>query len=274
MTMPHETWEIPPEKQRSKSAQNLDDLKCTLQLWWQYMTGPVRKPPAPMITGGDKLPVVIVPGFICRPAIYKKMQAAIHAAGHPCHVISLGYQVSNLLGKGRKLSAYMDEQGIEEAYVVAHSMGGLILTSAIVQGEKRFRHGWTLGSPLFGTNIVWVIYALVAIIVALNISSGWSWAMVLLAFYLSPGLRQMMPKSDFLEFTSKHYDEMQNITSVFCEFDNIVFSSPKAEPGSTSRFRRETDVLFPEVGHNNIAMGDNSIAALVNAIQEKDRELR
>ncbi len=270
--MPHKTWEIPAEKQRSKGAQNLDDLKFSLKLWASYVTGPFRKPPPPLTTDATKLPVVIVPGFICRPFIYKKMQAAIHAAGHPCHILSLGYQVSNLLGKGRKLSAYLDEHNIDEAYVVAHSMGGLILTSALVQEEKRIRHGWTLGAPLWGTNIVWVVYALVAIIVALNMGSGWNWALVLLAFFMSPGLRQMAPGSDYLEFTSKQYDEMQHITSVFCQFDGIVFSSPKAEPGSTSRFRRESDVLFPEAGHNNIAMGDNAIECLVGAISAKDAE--
>ena len=270
--MEHQTWEIPPEKQRSKGQQNWADLKFSLSLWIQYLTGPFRTPPPPLTAGADKRPVVIVPGFICRPSIYKKMQAAIHAAGHPCHIISLGYQVSNLLGKGRKFSAYFDQHKIDDAYVVAHSMGGLIVSSALVQGETRVRHGWTLGAPIWGTNIVWVVYAVVALSVAMNVGSGWNWALVLLAFFLSPGLRQMAPGSDFLEFTSKHYDEMDNITSVFCQFDTIVFSSLKKEPGSSSRFGRPTDVLFPEAGHNNIAMGDNAIEALVKAIESKDTE--
>ena len=66
------------------------------------------------------------------------------------------------------------------------------------------------------------------------------------------------------------FDQMQAITSVFCAMDAIVFSNPFKEPGSSSRFRRESDVLFPEAGHNNVAMGDNAIRAIVEAIEACD----
>lgn len=270
--MEHQTWNIPADQQRSKAAQNLDDLKFTLILWWEYLIGPFKPAPTPMTTAMDpnKPPVLIIPGFICRPAIYKRMQRAIHAAGYACHILPLGYQVSNLLGKGRKVSAYLDKHGIDESYVVAHSMGGLILTSALVQGEQRIKHAWTLGAPIWGTNVVWALFGLVAIVLACNQSAGWNWAMLLLVCFLSPGLRQMMPGSDFLEFTSKEYDSMQNVTSVFCAMDAIVFQALWKEPGSSSRFRRPDDVLFPEVGHNNIAMGQNAIDCIVRAIDVKE----
>ena len=151
-------------------------------------------------------------------------------------------------------------------------MGGLILTSSIVQGESRIKHGWTLGAPIWGTNVVWVVYGLAALIIACNLGSGWNWALIMLAFFLSPGLRQMMPGSDFIEFSSKDYPKMKNITSVFCQMDTIVFQALWKEPGSSSRFNRPDDVLFPESGHNNIAMGENAINCLVNAINEKDAE--
>ena len=151
-------------------------------------------------------------------------------------------------------------------------MGGLILTSSLVQGEERIRHGWTLGAPIWGTNIVWVLFAAVAFTLALNLNTGWNWAMLLIVVFLSPGLRQMMPGSDFLQFSSKEYGNMHHITSVFCEMDTIVFSALWREPGSSSRFNRADDVLFPEVGHNNIAMGDNAIELLVKAIEQEHSE--
>ncbi|MFT5062936.1 MAG: pimeloyl-ACP methyl ester carboxylesterase [Gammaproteobacteria bacterium] len=270
--MKHETWEIPADKQRTNAEQTMGDFKFTIKLFWEFFIGPFKRALMPLTKAADpnKIPVIIVPGFICRPAIYADMQRKIQAAGYPCHVLSLGYQVSNVLGKGRKLSAYLDEQGIDEAYVVAHSMGGLVVTSAILQGEKRIRHGWTLGSPLWGTNVVWVLYAIAALLFVCNQASGWNWGLLLLALYLSPSLRQMMPKSDYLEFTSKEYPKMDNLTSVFCAMDTVVFSAPWNEPGSTSRFGRPTDILFPESGHNNIAMGENAIEALVKAIEIKN----
>lgn len=266
--MKHETWEIPAEKQRSNREQSLGDLKFTFKLFGQFFIGPF-KPALPPLThaDSDRIPVIIVPGFICRPAIYADMQREIHAAGYPCHVLSMGYQMSSIRRKGAKLSEYLTVNEIDEAYVVAHSMGGLIVTSSILQGETRIKHGWTLGTPLFGTNIVWVLWAIAALVFACNQASGWHWGLLLMGVFFSPGLRQMLPQSDFLEFSTKEYPKMTNLTSVFCSMDTVVFSAPWNEPGSTSRFGRPSDVLFPEAGHNNIAMGSNAIEALVKAIE-------
>ena len=183
--MKHQTWEIPAEKQRSKSEQTMGDLKFTLRLFGEYLIGPFKPalPPLTTVADSDKPPVIIVPGFICRPAIYAEMQRKIHAAGYPCHVLSLGYQVSSVRRKGTKLSEYLTENGIDEAYVVAHSMGGLIVTASILQGETRIKHGWTLGSPLFGANIVWILWAIAALVFVCNQSSGWHWGLLLMAFF-------------------------------------------------------------------------------------------
>lgn len=59
---------------------------------------------------------------------------------------------------------------------------------------------------------------------------------------------------------------MTQVTSVFCALDLIAFHNPLKEPGTASRFGRETDVLFPEAGHNNLAMGDNAVRAMVDAL--------
>lgn len=271
--MNHQTWIIPAERQRSKAAQSLQDLWFTLVLFWRYFIGPFVSAPPPMIAGTDpgKIAVVIVPGFICRPAIYRRLQAAIHATGHPCHILDLGYQVSSVYRKGQRLSDYITRIGAQEVYVIAHSMGGIILTTCLYQGEKRIRHGWTLGAPIWGTNIVYGVYGIALLVLLLNIGSGLGWYLLFGAFFFSAGLRQMVPGSDLLSFVSQRYDQMQNVTSVFCAMDTVVFSSLLKEPGSSSRFGRETDVLFPEAGHNNIAMGDNAIRAITAAVEAHNR---
>lgn len=269
--MEHQTWTLPPADQRSRGAQALDDLKFTLILWWRYLIGPFVKPPAPLLAeSADKLPVIIVPGFICRPAIYTRMQATLHAAGYPVYILDLGYQVSSIYRKGRRLSDLISEIGAPQVHVVAHSMGGLILLSALYQGEARIRHGWTLGAPIHGTNIVYAVYGLALAIILSNLDGGLSWYLAVAALFLSAGLRQMLPGSDLITFLSERYGQMRNVTAVFCQQDLIVFGNPLKEPGSSSRFGRPDDVLFPEVGHNNIAMGDNAIRCLCAAIQEFD----
>ncbi len=271
--MNHATWEIPAEHQRSRATQALDDLRFTLVLFWRYLIGPFVRSPAPLTEGADpdKAPVIIVPGFICRPAIYRRLQQAIHAAGFPCHVMDLGYQVSSVYRKAQRISEYITRIDAKEVYAVSHSMGGLILATCVYQGEKRIRHGWTLGAPLWGTNIVYIVYALALLALLTLLGEGFGWALLFALIFLSAGLRQMVPGSDLLNFISSRYDEMQNLTSVFCAMDTIVFSNPLKEPGSSSRFGRESDVLFPEAGHNNIAMGDNAIRAIVAALEAQHR---
>jgi pimeloyl-ACP methyl ester carboxylesterase len=271
--MEYRTWEIPAERQRSRGEQTLDDLRFTLVLFWRYLTGPFVAPPSPLTAGAaaGKLPVVIIPGFICRPAIYLRLQAALHAAGVPCYIRDLGYHVSSVHRKAQQVSRVIDEIGAKQVYAIGHSMGGLILATSLYLGETRVRHGWTLGAPLMGTNIVYVVYALVLLGVLGQVGSGLGLGLVLAVVFLSAGLRQMVPGSDLLRFVSRRYDEMQNLTSVFCAMDTIVFANPLNEPGSSSRFGRPTDVLFPEAGHNNIAMGDNAIRAIVDAVEAQQK---
>lgn len=155
--------------------------------------------------------------------------------------------------------------------VLARSMGGLILANSLYLGEQRVRHGWLFGAPLNGTNVVYVVYGIALLAMAAQIGSGLGWALLFAAVFLSAALRQMLPGSDLLNFVSSRYDGMPNLTSVFCAMDLIVFSNPLKEPGSSSRFRRETDVLFPEAGHNNLVMGDNAIHAIVQALENAHR---
>ena len=266
--MNHETWKIPAEHRRSGLLQTLDDLRFTLALFFRYLVGPFLPSPRALVEGSDpsRPPVIIVPGFICRPANYLPMQRAFHAAGYACHIMDLGYQVGCIYRKAKLLSEYITAIGANEVYVVAHSMGGLVLATSLHQGERRVRHAWTLGTPLWGTNIVHVVYGVAILVLLGNLDTGWGWYLVAAVFFMSTALRQMLPDSDLITFVSAKYGEMQNVTSVFCTMDTIVFSNPLKEPGSSSRFGRESDVLFPEAGHNNIAMGDNAIRAMVQAV--------
>lgn len=83
--MRHLTWEIPAEHVRSRAAQSLDDLRFTLRLAWEYLIGPLVTAPVPLTDNAKPgaIPVIIVPGFICRAALYRPLQRAINNAGFP-----------------------------------------------------------------------------------------------------------------------------------------------------------------------------------------------
>ena len=266
--MNHQTWEIPQERRRGQFAQTLAELRHSLLLLWHYLIGPFWPAPRPLTDGAKSgAPVVvIVPGFICRPALYVDLQRAIHAAGYPCHILDLGFQLGSIEPKGRELSDYLTRIGAKEALVIGHSMGGLILASCLVQGETRVRAGWLLGAPVFGTTIIYAVYGLAALAVLDHWQAGFSAWLAAAAVFFVPALRQMLPRSRFIAGLAARYPQMTQLTSVFCQLDLIAFHNPLNEPGTASRFGRETDVLFPEAGHNNLAMGDNAIAAVVAAL--------
>lgn len=265
--MNHLTWDIPAERQRSRGAQALDDLWFTLVLIWEWLVGPFKRAPAPLTDNvrAGALPVIIVPGFICRPSIYRSLQVAIHATGHPAHVLNLGFQLGSIEGKARELSAYIDRIGADEVIVVGHSMGGLILSRSLQLGEKRVKRSLTLGTPLTGTHAVYGVYALVlwGLVSSFQASGAWPlWALV----FAIPALWQMRPGSTFLKGLGEIYPKLTNTTSVFCAQDLVAFHNPLEEPGTATRFGRESDVLFPEAGHNNLVMGKNACAAIARAV--------
>lgn len=266
--MEHLTWEIPAERRRSGLAQALDDLRFTLILAFHWLIGPFVPAIAPLTANArpGALPVIIVPGFICRPAIYRPLQQALHAAGHPSHILDLGFQVGDIAAKARQLSAYITQLGAAEVLVIGHSMGGSILATCLHQGETRIRRAWTLGTPLFGTNVVYGVYGLAAAVLLTHLSQGLGAYLLWAAVFFSPALRQMLPGSKLLAEVAPDYPRMTQVTSVFCAMDLIAFSNPLKEPGSSSRFNRPDDVLFPESGHNNIVMGQNAVLAITAAV--------
>ncbi len=261
-------WEVPAELELSPAAQAWREARYIAMHIWYAIRGPLV-PPAPALKEGDKRPVVIVPGFLGRSEIYVPLQRRINEAGHPCYILPLGFQMGDVLKKGRELTDLLNRHQLDDVYVVGHSMGGLISVGSILQGEQRIRHLWCLGSPLFGTTIVQSAYALAALILLLCIPLGYGPWMIVAGVYLIPAMRQMSRESVLLRWFRRHYDGLENVTSIFARFDEIVHSSPRHEPGSTSRFGRPSDVYFPEIGHNNLFMGEAGKRALVNAITSR-----
>ncbi len=261
-------WEVPAELRISPAAQAWREAKFIALHILYAIRGPLA-PPAPALKEGDKRPVVIVPGFLGRSEVYVPLQRAINKAGHPCYILPLGFQMGDIPKKARELTDLLNRHQLNDVYVVGHSMGGVISILAMVLGEKRIRHLWTLGSPLFGTTIIPAAYMLVALVMLLCIPSGYGPWLLLAGIFLIPAMRQMNRESVLLRWIRRHYDELENTTSVFASFDEIALSWPAQEPGSTTRFGRPSDVFLPEIGHNNLFMGEAGKQALVNAISAR-----
>ncbi len=271
--MIHDTYEIPADRRNNLGDQIVNETWYLLLFLWQTLKGIFVAPAAPLTTG-DKRPVVLVPGFLGRSESFVPLQRALHAQGHPCYIVPLGFQIGNILDKARILSQYISTNNLKDCYVVAHSMGGLITVGALLGGEFRIRRAWSLGSPLWGTVIVRAAYVLAVILFLWGLSVENHWAAMWLLVYLVPAMQQMKQNSDLLRFYTPRYPELERMRSVFASFDPVVLATTR-EPGSSSRFGRENDLLFPEIGHNNLFMGENGIQCVVDLVteaQEQDSE--
>ncbi len=267
--MQSRTWEIPEHQQLGNAAQIWREIRHVLIYLWHALRGPLV-PPAPALREGDRRTIILVPGFLGRSESFVPMQRRLNEAGHPCYILPLGFQMGDLLRKGRELSDLLNRHDLDDVYVIAHSMGGLISIAAILQGETRIRHLWCLGSPLFGTINVPLLYGIATLILLAGIPFGYGPWLIAAGIFLIPCLRQMGRESVLLRWFRRHYDDLQNTTSVFARYDEIVLSSPTREPGSTSRFGRSSDVYCPEIGHNNLIQGEAAIEAMVGEVAQMD----
>lgn len=266
--MQHQTYQIQEDRQKPLARQILDEVLHNLWYLWWFIRGAFVRPVAPL-TAGDKTPVVIVPGFLGRSESFIRAQQAINQAGHPCYILPLGFQVGNAVPKSRELSKMLCSENLQDCYVLAHSYGGLITAGCLIEGEPRIRKAWLLGAPLMGTIVTGLAYGLALFFFLWGLHGENHWAALWLLVFLCPSLRQMTPKSDLLQLFERQYPKLCQCVSVFAAYDQTVHGLKK-EPGSTSRFGRPDDILFPEVGHNNLIMGDNAIEFLVQQLAEEE----
>lgn len=267
--MKDQNYEIPQQKRKSVRKQITDEIGYNLWYLWCFIRGIFVKPVAPL-TAGDKRPVVIVPGWLGRSEVFIPLQRALNQAGHPCYILPLGFQVGSALPKSRQLSAFLSNHGLNDCYILAHSFGGLIALGAVLDDGSRIRKAWLLGAPVFGTIVTGLAYGLAGIMALWGLASENLWAALWLLVFLCPSLRQMTPGSDLLRIYQRSYPQLRQCVSVYASYDQTVNGFGK-EPGSTSRFRRPDDILFPEIGHNNLGMGDNAIQFLVEQLDAEEQ---
>lgn len=262
-------YRIPEQNQKPRFRQVTDEIGYNLWYAWCFIWGMFVKP-VPPLTEGNRTPVVIVPGFLGRSQVFTPIQKALNRAGHPCYILPLGFQVGNALPKSRQLSELLTRYDLRDCFVLAHSYGGLIAVGTLLNQEDRIRKTWVLGAPLFGTIVTGLAYGIALVMAIWGLAGGNLWAVLWLLVLLSPALRQMTPGSDLLQFYQRAYPQLTQCVSVFAAYDQTVNGFSK-EPGSTSRFRRPDDILFPEIGHNNLVMGSNAIQFLVEQIATEEQ---
>jgi triacylglycerol lipase len=74
-----------------------------------------------------KVPIIILPGIFGRWAFLKPLGDYLSLRGHPVYIVpKLGNNVNDIPASAEKVREMIDEAGIKEVIIVAHSKGGLI----------------------------------------------------------------------------------------------------------------------------------------------------
>jgi pimeloyl-ACP methyl ester carboxylesterase len=132
-------------------------------LWWAgdyawaglAWLATVAAPADPAIYAeGSKRPVVIVPGVYENWQFVRPLIEALHAAGHPVHVVpELGHNRRPLAAGAALLLDHLRTHRLTDVILVGHSKGGLVGKLAMLRdSEGRIRHLVTICSPHHGSS--------------------------------------------------------------------------------------------------------------------------
>ncbi len=186
-----------------------------------------------------KRPVVLVPGMFGKTFTFYRLRKKLMKEGYPVYTVSLGLQLGDVIQKSEKVSKYLEDNNINDCYILGHSSGGIISFLLLASGNKRVRRLIAFGSPFFGSYLA----------------------------YLFPYIKQALqvkPGSIFLNKLKSHYNLINNATSVYSKFDQITIPTRK------SRLYKSDDIFFPEIGHLNPIMSSTGVKFIQNLLNYYD----
>ena len=145
---------------------------------------------------GAEAPVVLLPGIYETWSFMRPVAEALHAAGHPVHVVAgLGRNRRTVAEAAAVVTAYLAAEDLHDVILVAHSKGGLIGKYLMMSDGSRDR-----------------IDRMVAIATPFSGSS-------LARYTVLPSLRALSPADPMVRLLVDEQFVNARITSVFGSFD-------------------------------------------------------
>lgn len=180
---------------------------------------------------GHRSPVVIIPGVYENWQFMLPLIHAIHDAGHPVHVVTvLQRNKLDVPVAARLVAQHLEEAGLRDAVLVAHSKGGLIGKFAMLNldPELRIDRMITVCTPFSGSR-----YA---------------------RYMLIRSLRVFSPRNALTLELAREQAVNSRITSIYGPFD------PHIPEGSI--LQGATNIELPIAGHFRI-LGDPETARII-----------
>jgi pimeloyl-ACP methyl ester carboxylesterase len=180
---------------------------------------------------GHRTPVLIIPGVYENWQFMMPLIRSIHDAGHPVHVVTvLQRNKLDVPVAARLVAQHLEEAGLRDAAIVAHSKGGLIGKYAMLNldPEGRISRMITVCTPFSGSR-----YA---------------------KYMLLPSLRIFSPSNALTLQLAREEAINSRITSIYGPFDPHI-PEGSVLPGATN-------IELPTAGHFRI-LGDHETARLI-----------
>jgi len=213
-----------------------------LQMPWATAKTDVCLPDSAQQAQPNRVPVLLVHGYICNKRVWDKIAIALQRAGHPVLAVTLEplfTSIEDYVPQLQQAVAQLQQAtGCAQVALVGHSMGGLVLRAWLRQhGSAPVAKIITLGTPHQGTKIAgWTPTANVA-------QMAWHspWLQALQASE-TPACRQLM-----------HIGLTQHDNIVYPQRDQVLDGAAVTE--------------FMGIGHLELCLDDEVIGWLLQKLQ-------
>jgi pimeloyl-ACP methyl ester carboxylesterase len=185
-----------------------------------------------LLSAGSKAPVVLLPGVYERWQFLRPLADHLSGGGHPVHVVpALRWNTASVIESARIVSELIAERDLRGAIIVAHSKGGLIGKSAMLQDPQgRIDRMVAIATPFSGS-----VYA---------------------RFLIGATLRAFSPRNATLMAMGAQLEVNSRITSIWGRFDPHI-------PGG-SALSGATNIRLRSSGHFRI-LGTQELRTAVDA---------
>lgn len=174
--------------------------------------------PARRYSGGDRAPILLLPGVYETWQFLRPIADALHSLGHPIHALpELGYNRGDIVPSAVRAQRYLDQHDLRGVIVIAHSKGGIIAKRMMVAHDESHRIARVIAicSPFGGSSLA--------------------------RFAPTQTLRAFDPRNELLLQLAQEREVNSRIVSIFSRLDPLI-------PGG-SRLEGALNIEVPIVGH-------------------------
>ncbi len=184
-----------------------------------------RQPPAHYLGHVEegKSPIILIPGVYTEWHFLQLIADPLSLSGHPVYMVEkLGYNTAAIPDAARIVRELIDERGLRDVIIIAHSKGGLIAKYLLVKlnGDGRIRKVIAIATPFAGSEL--------ATRVRLKT------------------IQELAPTSDTIRMLAAEKQANRAIVSIFGTFDNHVW------PTESCRLEGAKNIQIDVFGHHAI----------------------